>query len=54
MRRRVLGRIAAATDRQAPDVALPCKKNQKEEEGPTRVSPVAAPMPKSVSFGEKR
>ena len=53
MRHRVLGRTAAAADRQAPDVALPCKKNQKEE-GPTRVSPVAAPMPKSVSFGEKR
>ena len=53
MRCRVWGRTAAATDRQAPNVALPCKKNQKEE-GPTRVSPVAAPMPKLVSFGEKR
>ena len=53
VRRRVLGRTAATADRQTPDVALPCKKNQKEEE-PARVSPVAAPMPKSVSFGEKR
>ena len=34
---------------QALDVALPCKKNKKEE-GPARVSPVAAPMPKSVSL----
>ena len=53
MRRRVWGRTATATDRQALDVALPCKKNQKEE-GPTRASPVAALMPKSVSFREKR
>ena len=29
------------------------KKNKKEE-GPARASPVAAPMPKSVSFLEKR
>ena len=43
------GRIAAAADRPALDVVLPCKKNRKEE-GPARVSPVAAPMPKSVSF----
>ena len=49
MRRRVWGRTAAATDRQALDVTLLCKKNQKEE-GPGRASPVAAPMPKSVSF----
>ena len=34
---------------QALDVALLCKKNQKEE-GPTGALPVAAPMPKSVSF----
>ena len=31
------------------DVALPCKKNQKEEV-PARALPVAAPMPKSDSF----
>ena len=31
------------------DVALSCKKNQKEE-GPARALPVAAPMPKSNSF----
>ena len=49
MRRQAWGRIVAAADRQALDVALPCKKNQKEE-GPTRASPVAAPMPKSDSF----
>ena len=35
--------------RQALDVALPCKKNQKEE-GSARASPMTAPMPKSVSF----
>ena len=35
--------------RQALDVALLCKKNQKEE-GPARASPVATPMPKLVSF----
>ena len=29
-----------------------CKKNKKEE-GPARASPVAAPMPKSVSSSEK-
>ena len=39
----------AATDRQALDLVLPCKKNRKEE-GPARASPVTAPMPKSVSF----
>ena len=49
MRRRVWGRTVVAADRQAPDVALPCKKNQKEE-GSARVLPVAYPMPKSVSF----
>ena len=32
----------------ALDVALLCK--NKKEEGPTRASPVAAPMSKSVSF----
>ena len=35
------------------DVALPCKKNQKEE-GSARALPVAAPMPKSDSFSERR
>ena len=49
MHRRAWGRTAAAADRQALDVALPCKKNHKEE-GSARASPVAAPMPKSVSF----
>ena len=49
VRRRAWGRTAVAADRQTPDVALPCKKNQKEE-GPARALPVAAPMPKSVSF----
>ena len=34
---------------QALDVALLCKKIKKEE-GPAGASPVAAPMPKSVSF----
>ena len=34
-------------------MALPCKKNQKEER-PARALPVAAPMPKSDSFPEKR
>ena len=43
------GRTAAAADWQALDVALSCKKNQKEE-GPARALPVAAPMPKSDSF----
>ena len=49
MRRLAWGRTAAAADRQALDVALSCKKNQKEE-GPVRALPVAAPMPKSDSF----
>ena len=49
MRRLVWGRTANAADRQALDVALPYKKNQKEE-GPARALPVAAPMPKLVSF----
>ena len=40
---------AAVVDRPALDVVLPCKKNRKEE-GPARASPVAAPMPNSVSF----
>ena len=35
------------------DTALLCKKNKKEE-GSAGVLPVAAPMPKSVSFWEKR
>ena len=48
MRRRAWDRTAAATDRRAQDAILPYKKNQKEE-GPARASPVAAPMPKSVS-----
>ena len=43
------GRTAAAADRQALDVTLSCKKNQKEE-GSARASPVATPMPKSDSF----
>ena len=34
-------------------MALLCKKNNKEE-GSVGASPMAAPMPKSVSFGEKR
>ena len=49
VRRRAWGRTTAATDRQALDVALPCKKNWKEERS-ARASPVAAPMPKSISF----
>ena len=40
-------------DRLALDVVHLCKKNQKEE-GPAEASPVAAPMPKSVSSSEKR
>ena len=48
MRRRDWDRTAAAADLWAQDTVLPCKKNQKEE-GPVRASPVAAPMPKSVS-----
>ena len=36
-------------DQLAPDVVHLCKKNQKEE-GPTGASPVAAAMPKLVSF----
>ena len=36
-------------DRLALDVVHLCKKNKKEE-GLTGASPVAAPMPKSVSF----
>ena len=35
-------------DLQAPNVALLCK--NKEEGGSARAVPVAAPMPKSVSF----
>ena len=34
-------------------MALSCKKNQKEE-GSARASPVAASMPKSDSFWEKK
>ena len=40
--------IAAAADRTALDVVLPCE--NKEEGGSGRASSVAAPMPKSVSF----
>ena len=40
-------------DRLALDVVHLCKKNHKEE-GPAGASPVAAPMPKSVSSSEKR
>ena len=40
-------------DRQALDMTLICKKNQKKK-GSARVSPVAASMPKSVSFLEER
>ena len=40
-------------DRLALDVVNLCKKNQKEER-PVGASPVAAPMPKSVSSSEKR
>ena len=39
-------------DLQALDVALLCK--NKEEGGSARATPVAAPMPKLVSFLEKR
>ena len=44
---------AAGVDRPALDVALLCKKNKKEG-GYARVSPLAAPIPKSVSFLERR
>ena len=40
--------IAAAADRTALDMVLPCK--NKEEGGSARALPVTAPMPKSVSF----
>ena len=40
-------------DRLALDGVHLCKENQKEE-GPAGASPVAAPMPKSVSSSEKR
>ena len=46
------GRIAAAADRLALDVVLPCK--NKEKGGSARALPVAAPMPKSVSLFERR
>ena len=49
MSRRAWDRTVDAADRQALDVTLPCKKNQREE-GSARASPVAAPMPKSDSF----
>ena len=49
MRRRAWGWTAATAGRQALDVALSCKKNQKEE-GPARALPVAALMPKSDSL----
>ena len=45
-------RVGVAVDMPAPDVAL-LRKN-KEEDGSARAVPVAAPMPKSVSFLEKR
>ena len=38
------------SDRQALKMILLYKKNQKDERGSARASPVAAPMPKSVSF----
>ena len=40
--------IAAAADRTTLDMVLPCE--NKEEGGSARALPVAAPMPKSVSF----
>ena len=49
MSRRAWDRIVPAADRQALNVTLFCKKNQREE-GPARASPVAAPMPKSDFF----
>ena len=44
-----LGYDCCCADRRVLNVVLLCKKNKKEE-GSARVSPVAAPMPKSVSF----
>ena len=49
MRRQAWGNDCCYADRQVLNVAFLCKKNQKEE-GSARVSPVASPMPKSVSF----
>ena len=46
------GRDCCYVDRLALDVVHLCKKNQKEE-GPAGASPVATPMPKSVSSSEK-
>ena len=45
-----LGNECYCADRRALNVALLCKKNQKEEGGRRGAAPVAAPMPKSVSF----
>ena len=44
-----LGYDCCCTDRQVLNAAHLCKKDQKEE-GSARALPVAAPMPKSVSF----
>ena len=44
-----LGYDCCCADRQVLNVALLCKKNQKEG-GSARASLVAAPMPKSISF----
>ena len=44
-----LGYDCCCADRQVLNVAFLCKKNQKEY-GSARASPVAALMPKSVSF----
>ena len=43
------GYDCCCVDRRALKVVLLCKKNQ-QEEGSARALPVAAPMPKSVSF----
>ena len=44
-----LGYDCCCADRQVLNVVLLCKKNQ-QEEGSARALPMAAPMPKSVSF----
>ena len=44
-----LGYDCCCADRQVLNVALLCKNNQKEK-GLEMASPVAAPIPKSVSF----
>ena len=48
-----LGYDCCCADRQVLNAASLCKKNHKEE-GSARALLVAAPMPKSVSFTEKR